>query len=322
MPRSTTDSHSPSSRIVHRSVILRALLVTVLWSSSWVIIRFGLDREGLSPLTFAGLRYSTGAVVLWIVVLRSREARTRLTIGRPALIRLAGLGVVMYSLTQGAQFVALDEQPAATTSLLLTMTPLVVAALAGIFLRERPSRAQLAGAVFVAAGAGIYFGGSLGATTVGMIAALVGLVANAVASMLGRAENRRVETTPLITTVVSMSIGAVVLLATGLAIEGPPTITARAAFVILWLGTVNTAFAFTLWNHTLQHLSATESSAVNNTMLVQIAILAWVFLGEGPGAIQIAGIVLVSFGIFVATSRRASHTAEAQISGSRYRSGR
>jgi len=322
VPRSTTNSQSSPSPTIHRSVILRALLVTVLWSSSWVIIRFGLDREGLSPLTFAGLRYSTGALVLWIVVLRSPEARTRLSIGRPALIRLVGLGVVMYSLTQGAQFVALDEQPAATTSLLLSMTPLVVAALAGIFLRERPSRKQLTGAVFVAAGAGMYFGGALGATTVGMIAAAVGLVANAVASMVGRAENRRVETAPLTTTVVSMSIGAVVLLVTGLAIEGPPTITARAAFVIVWLGTVNTAFAFTLWNHTLQHLSATESSAVNNTMLVQIAILAWIFLGEAPGVIQIAGIVLVSFGVFVATSRRASDTGEAEISGSRYRSDR
>ena len=45
------------------------------------------------------------------------------------MIRLVLLGLVMYSLTQGAQFVALDRQPAATTSLLLSMTPLMVALL-------------------------------------------------------------------------------------------------------------------------------------------------------------------------------------------------
>jgi drug/metabolite transporter (DMT)-like permease len=44
---------------------------------------------------------------------------------------------------------------------------------------------------------------------------------------------------------------------------------------------VNTAFAFTLWNHTLRTLPAMESSIINGTMLIQIAVLAWVFLGEG-----------------------------------------
>ena len=34
-----------------------ALFVTVLWSSSWVLIRWGLEDEGLPPLVFAALRY-------------------------------------------------------------------------------------------------------------------------------------------------------------------------------------------------------------------------------------------------------------------------
>jgi drug/metabolite transporter (DMT)-like permease len=36
---------------------------------------------------------------------------------------------------------------------------------------------------------------------------------------------------------------------------------------------------------------------VNNTMLVQIALLAWAFLGETPSAVQIVGIVAVSVGV-------------------------
>lgn len=290
------------------TALLQALIVTVLWSSSWVIIRFVLDRENLAPLTFAGLRYVVGAVVLWAVALGSARSRGRLVVGRRALFRLVLLGVVMYSLTQGAQFVALDRQPAATTSLLLSATPLVVAILAGAILRERPTRAQVMGALLVAMGAGLYFGGALGATGVGLAAALVGLLANAVASMMGRAENRRVETTPLTTTVLSMSVGAVLLLGVGIAVEGSPTITARAAIAIAWLGIVNTAFAFTLWNHTLQHLSATESAVVNNTMLIQIAILAWIFLGEAPDPIQLAGIGVVTTGVFGATLRRGEPT--------------
>ncbi len=48
----------------------------------------------------------------------------------------------------------------------------------------------------------------------------------------------------------------------------------------LWLGGANTAFAFYLWNVSLQHLSAMESSLINNTRLIQIAALSWIFLAN------------------------------------------
>jgi EamA-like transporter family. len=51
----------------------------------------------------------------------------------------------------------------------------------------------------------------------------------------------------------------------------------------------NTALAFTLWNRTLQVLTAVESSILNSLMMPQIAILAFVFLGEGLTSKAIAG---------------------------------
>ena len=63
---------------------------------------------------------------------------------------------------------------------------------------------------------------------------------------------------------------------------------------------VNTALAFTLWNFSLRQLSALESSAINNTMLIQIALLAWLFLDESLGWSEGAGILLVSAGIILA----------------------
>ena len=288
-----------------RTAIAVAVLVTVLWSSSWVIIRFGLDNEGLQPLTFAALRYSVGAFALWLVVAAGDTRAAVKALDGWAWVRLALLGVVFYALTQGAQFVALDNQPAATTSLLLSMTPLAVAALAGVFLHERPGVNQAVGAILVALGAVLYFGGALGATALGLTAALIGLGANAVSSLLGRAENRRPETSPLVTTVISMSVGAVLLAAVGLASEGWPEFTLNGALVILWLGVVNTALAFTLWNLSLKRLTATESSVINNTMLIQIAALAWIFLDEAPSAIQLVGIAVVTIGILYATISRA-----------------
>jgi drug/metabolite transporter (DMT)-like permease len=69
--------------------------------------------------------------------------------------------------------------------------------------------------------------------------------------------------------------------------------------IIAWLAFVNTAVAFTLWNKSLQSLTAIESSIINNTMLPQIAILAWIFLDEPLNLRQILGLGLVTIGIII-----------------------
>lgn len=151
-------------------------------------------------------------------------------------------------------------------------------------------------------GAFAYFAGDLGATVVGIIASVIGLVANASGSLLGRSVNRHKQFSPLTVTTVSMTIGAVFLLAGGLWLEGLPRLSGRAVAVVVWLAVVNTAFAFTLWNASLRRLAAVESAAINNTMLVQIAVLGWVFLGEAPGVLGLVGILVVSAGVMFAQS--------------------
>jgi drug/metabolite transporter (DMT)-like permease len=100
-----------------------------------------------------------------------------------------------------------------------------------------------------------------------------------------------------------MGIGSVTLLATGLIVEGWPVLNLSSWAIILWLAVVNSAFAFTLWNNTLRTLSAVESSIINNTMLVQIAILAWLFLGETLSGRQIVGLILAALGALVVQLR-------------------
>ena len=289
---------SNARRISHPMAIGIALFVTVLWSSSWVLIRWGLDGEGLPPLTFAALRYAMASMfVIGWVLSREREAANPKTMGRGTILGLAGLGVVMYTLTQGAQFVAIDNQPAATTSLVLSLTPLLVAGLSVVSLHETPTIRQLAGTVLVVVGAWLYFAGDLGATAIGMIAAGVGLASNVGAALLGRHINRKEHLPPAVITGYSMAIGSALLIAIGLAVEGVPSISGKAWAIIAWLALVNTALAFTLWNLSLQRLSAVESASINNTMLVQIAILAWIFLSEPLGTPEIIGIGLVTVGV-------------------------
>lgn len=283
---------------------LQALLVTFLWSTSWVLIKIGLSDD-LQPLTFAGLRYTLAAVLLWVLLIRSpvRRAELAATTMRTRW-QLVALGVVMYAVTQGAQFVGLALLPAATLSLLLSFTPAAVTVLASRTTGEEADRRQWFGMTLAAVGAVIYLAPDLGVTsTVGLTVGLVGLGANAGASLLGRRVNRDANLSPVVVTAPTMALGGLLTLVVGVATEGVPRLGPGAWAIVLWLAVVNTAFAFTLWNHTLRSLTATESSAINNTMLVQIAVLAWLILGERLSAVQWAALAIVSIGIWFVRRR-------------------
>jgi drug/metabolite transporter (DMT)-like permease len=307
----------------HRIAAWTALFVTFLWSSSWVLIRWGLDDEELPPITFAALRYGLGAmlIVAWVVA-RERPRGPGRTIDRRLLIELVALGLVLVAVSQGAQFVALDHQPAAATSLVLALTPLCVALVAAVSLAERPSSRQLLGVALVVVGAVLFFAGDLWATSLGMAAAITSLAANVGGSVIGRHVNRQRRLSPSVVTAISMGVGAVVLVAAALLLEGVPTLTARAWLLIGWLAVVNTALAFTLWNRSLQRLTAVESASINNTMLVQVALLAWLFLGEWPGLAGIAGILVVSLGVLLAQRQQSVSAPEPDIPGEGRSSGR
>jgi drug/metabolite transporter (DMT)-like permease len=100
-----------------------------------------------------------------------------------------------------------------------------------------------------------------------------------------------------------MGVGAMALLAAGVYIQGFPRLSLLNWAIIAWLAVVNTAFAFTLWNHTLRSLSAMESSIINNTMMIQIPILALLFLNERMNGREWVGLLLAGLGILVVQLR-------------------
>ena len=286
----------------HALAALQGLLVTFLWSTSWVLIKIGLDDLDLRPLSFAGLRYALAALVLLPFGIRAlRTAHAIEPLSGRLLLRVAIYGVLFVAVAQGAQFAALAVLPATAVNLLLSSIPAAVAMLALAGGRERASMGQAAGIGLLVAGALLYFGPfDLDAdATAGFVAAAVCVSASAVSAHLGRGlAHGTIERIggPIGLTAASMAVGAFVLLAVALAFEGWPRLDFAGALIILWLAVVNTAFAFTLWNHTLRTLTAVESSVVNNTMTVQIAILAVVLLGERLAPIQLVGLLLAAAG--------------------------
>ena len=273
---------------------LQALFVTFLWFTSWVLIMFGLGA--IPPVTFAGLRYFLAFLLLLPLLTQQRLRQEILALSARSWRMLLLLGLVYYTFTQGAQFVGLVYLPANMLSLMLTLSGITIALFGRLFLGERLSGLQWVGVFVSVAGAVLYFGGVEALSMAGLAVGLFAIAANSAGALLGRGINRRAEISPLAVTMVSMGVGSVLLLLAGVVSEPFPALTARDWGIILWLAAVNTAFAFTLWNRTLQTLSAAQSSVINNTMLIQIAILAWIFLGERPGAWQLLGLLIAAVG--------------------------
>ncbi len=286
----------------HGVAIAQALLVTFLWSTSWVLIKVGFTDLHLHPLSFAGLRYALAAVILLPLGLRAlRGVPASQRIDRRLARRVILYGVLFVSVTQGAQFAALALLPATAVNLVLAATPAAVAAIAVARRAEAPSPAQLLGLLVLLAGTALYLGpASVHADALpGFGVAAVCLVAAAISVHLGRSLARDATARlggPVGLTALSMVAGAILLLTVGVAVEGWPALDATGWLIVGWLAVVNTAVAFTIWNHTLRSLSAVEASVVNNTMTIQIAALAVLFLGERLTAGQLAGLAMAAAG--------------------------
>ena len=285
-------SKSPS----HLAAILLALLVTFLWSTSFVIIKIGLAE--IPPLTFAGLRYTIAFVCLLPFAFTKKNSDVVKKLERKDWVKLFIYGLLFIAITQGAMFGGLLFLPAVTVSLWLNFTPLVVAVLAIFLIKEFPTRLQWIGVILFVGGilTYLYPVGLSENQEIGLIIMTIGVFANSASSVLGRSINREAKINPVVVTVVSMGIGSIILLIVGIATQGLPPISFQNMLYLLWLAIINTAVAFTIWNFTLRTLSAMESSIINGTMLIQIAILAWIFLGEAISLQEGIGMMVAAFG--------------------------
>ncbi|UCE09019.1 MAG: EamA family transporter [Candidatus Thorarchaeota archaeon] len=287
-----------------------ALLVTVLWSSSWVIIKFGLEE--LPPVTFSGLRYTIAAVILLGVIASRVDLRVSVrSQRRDWWAQITIYGIVFVAVTQGAQFVGLALLEAITVSMLLNLTPMVVLVLGVFLLRERPASTQIAWIVLSVIGVFLYFHpvSLAGAEMLGLLVVVCGVIANAFSSIIGRAINREKRAPSVVVTGMSMAIGSALLLLAGLLLEGPVAISPLSWFYILWLSVVNTAFAFTLWNKAMQTLRAIDTTLINSTMLPQIVVLSILFLGEMPDVLDWIGLILIGLSVAavqISQARKAS----------------
>ncbi|MFF8840085.1 DMT family transporter [Streptomyces sp. NPDC015130] len=299
-------------------------VTVVLWASAFVSIRSA--GEAYSPGALALGRLLAGALVLGCVLLVRREGLPPRAAWRGILVSgLLWFGVYMVVLNWGEQ-----EVDAGTAAMVVNVGPILIALLGARFLKESlPPRlvagllVSFAGAVAVGLSMSAGSGGSEGsggssgahASVLGVVLCLVAAAAYAggvVAQKPALAHGSALQVTTF-----GCLVGAVACLPfAGQLVEEAGRAPLSATLNMLYLGVFPTALAFTTWAYALARTTAGRMGATTYAVPALVVLLAWLFLGELPGPLTLAGGALCLAGVAVSRSRPRAAAAAPGTAGS------
>ncbi|MEW2247661.1 MULTISPECIES: DMT family transporter [unclassified Streptomyces] len=287
-----------------------ATVTVVLWASAFVSIRSA--GAAYSPGALALGRLLSGALALGLLCLIRREGWPPRAAWRGiAVSGVLWFGFYMVVLNWGEQ-----QVDAGTAALVVNIGPILIALLGSRLLGDPMPPRLLAGMAVSFAGAvtvGLSMSGEGGSSVLGVVLCLLAAIAYAggvVAQKpaLGRA-------TPLQVTASGCAIGAVVCLPfAGQLVHEAAGAPVSATLNMVYLGVFPTALAFTTWAYALSRTTASRMGATTYAVPALVVGMSWLFLGEVPGLLTLAGGVLCLAGVAVSRSR--SRAARVVAAGS------
>ena len=275
---------------------LAAALVTVsVWGSAFVAIRDA--GQTLSPGSLALGRLLVGLLVLGAAASIWREPLPE----RRDLVAIAAFGVLflgLYSVTLNAAERRVD---AGTAAMFINAGPILIAILAGIFLKEGFPRWLFAGCAVAFTGCVmIGLAGSHSGTGAGLGIPLLIVAAFAYAAAVVIQKPVLVRASPLQVTWLGCVAGTVACLPFAPALVSElDDAGATAIGWMVYLGVAPTALGFATWAFALRRMSAGHLASLAYLIPVVAILLGWVLLGETPpwlaavgGALCLAGVAL------------------------------
>jgi O-acetylserine/cysteine efflux transporter len=273
-------------------------LVATIWGFNFVVIDWGM--HGIPPLLFAAVRF-TLVVVPAIFLVRRPTAPWRTIAAVGAFMSLGQFGFLYVAMAAG--------MPPGLAALVLQAQVIFTVAIAAGVLRERPTRAHVAGAVLGSLGLGVVAVGRGGhVTTAALAMCLLGALSWGIGNVVSRASR---VSGGLSLTVWSALVVPLPLLGLSLLLDGPATV-ASALTSFSWQAGVSSLYTAGLASlvgygifNTL--LSRNPSSSVVPWVLLAPVVAmasAWLLLGQRPNTAELAGGLMLVTGVLVATRPR------------------
>ncbi|MER7251119.1 EamA family transporter [Kribbella sp. NPDC000426] len=281
-----------------------AAVTVVLWASSFVAIRHVGTEISAGALSLA--RLGLGSIFLGALLFtRARPTAVRRWPAQRDWLPLIACGVLWF----GVYNIALNEAErrldAGTAAMLVHIAPLLIAVLAGLGLREGFPRQLVIGGLVAFAGIVIIgTSTSSGRTeTWGVVLCVVAAISYAVGVVTQKPLLSRLPAAEV--TWLACTIGAVVCLPFApTLVDELRTADASTIWWVVYLAAFPTALGFTTWAFALRRTSAGRMGVTVYAVPVVAIVLGWLFLGETPAVLALAGGALCLTG--VAISRRSA----------------
>lgn len=274
--------------------LLAAGVTMLLWASAFIAIRSaGADY---SPGAMALGRLLVGSVALVAVV--AVRPWKKLPRGRSAALVLA-YGALWFGLYAVLLNAAERHLDAGTAALIVNVGPILIAVLAGVYLKEGFPRGLITGLV-------VAFGG---VTTIavatstgrhdlsGVLLALAAAALYAVGVLLQKQALLR-DVDPFTATWLGCVAGMVVCL------PFAPALVSEVAdaplgstLAVVYMGLFPTAVAFMTWAYALKRTSAGTLSSSSYVVPAITVLLSWALLGEVPKPLALLGGLLCLVGV-------------------------
>jgi drug/metabolite transporter (DMT)-like permease len=273
----------------------------LIWGVNFSVIKVALEE--LAPLAFNALRFPLASLVL-LVLLR---ARGPLVLPSPGdRLRLLGLGLLGNTLYQLFFILGIDRTTAGDASLLLATTPVWTLLLSFRVGHERPSGVVWVGVAGTAGGMGLVVVGGggvhFGPQSLGGDLLMVGASVVWALYTVG-ARNLVLRYGPLQVTAWTLwtgTAGILLLGAPALARTALTEVSPQAWGALTYAGTLAISLAYTIWYRGVQRLGNARTAVYSNLVPVVALAVAWLWLGERPGPLQLAGAGVILLGLSLA----------------------
>ena len=252
------------------------------------------------PTATAFWRVALAVPVLWVLYFMKTKARSQRYSGKWPLLLAAGLA---FAGDLAFWHTSIKLTSVANSTLLANLASIFVTLAAWMFLKQKPTRLFLAGLAAALVGVGLLVHTSLAFSSTGLVGDALGVVtamfyAGYILAVKGLRD--RGETTLHLMAVTS-TITALFLFPVALASgEEILPMSAFGWWMLIGLALISHAAGQGLIAYALAHLPAAFSSVSLLFQPVMAALFAWLLLYEGLVPLQIAGGIVVLFGIYLA----------------------
>jgi len=272
-----------------RTDLLLTALAPAIWGSTYIVTTQMLPAG--YPMTVAMLRALPAGLLLLLLVRQLPQGIWWL--------RVFILGALNFSFFWAMLFVAAYRLPGGVAATVGAVQPLIVVFLArmvlGTRLRIVAVAAALAGIVGVAL---LVLKPDSALDQTGIIAALAGAFSMAAGTVLSRYWQPPVS--PLTFTAWQLTAGGLLLVPVVLSLEPAlPVLTLTNWLGLIYLGLIGGAVTYLLWFRGLARLESSVAASLGFLSPLTAVILGWGLLGQQLNLLQITGMAIVLFSVWL-----------------------